>query len=102
MKAFLLVTLLALTSCTSVGGAKLTDKQRIEMACASAGAALRTLATVHQERPFTLDQVIRIQKAAGVLAPVCTASEPPEDLKEEVMKALEAAAAQLVGKVDVL
>jgi hypothetical protein len=65
-----------LSACSSMGK-PMSQLQQIEVGCAAAGSALKTLVEVHEIRPLSSDQVNQVKKAVAVVNPVCSSPTPP-------------------------
>lgn len=77
MRKFLMVGVLALAGCASVGQTPLTNDQKVKMGCASAGAALKVLAVARKEDKLSAEQVERVTEAVTMIAPICGAETTP-------------------------
>ncbi len=69
------VLLLGLAACASLGFK--SDLQKIEVACVTAAAAVKTLTVANGEGKLTEAQQRAIEGAITTAAPICGATEPP-------------------------
>jgi len=80
MKRLLLVALLV-SSCSFLE----TNEQKIAASCAGASASLKALTAANELGKLTPEQQTIVISAMGVIAPICTAENPPtlDDVRRE-------------------
>jgi hypothetical protein len=77
MKTLMFALLFLLAGCTTTGDLTASQLRTIETGCASASAALKVLTVANDAGKLSAETPRQVLSAAGTIAPICGADEPP-------------------------